>query len=95
MKNTDFFSAPREDDDPQIKKVSSTDTSEKGSSRSNARDLNFGLNDQSGEQYDDEVDNSVGGVLDEDDQIRDNVSEESGLSELSNEENYFQQKTIY
>jgi hypothetical protein len=88
MKNTDFLSGPNEDD-PQIRKGGSTDTSDKGSSREGQRGQNFGLNDQSGEHYDDEDDNSRDGIFDEDDQIRDNVSEESGLSELSNEENYF------
>lgn len=43
------------------------------------------MNDQSGEYYDEE----------EEEKIKDNVSEESGLSELSNEELYFANKTIY
>lgn len=89
MKNTDFLSGSNQDNDPQIRKNGSTTTSEKGSSRGDPRGQNFGLNDQSGEQYYDEEENSRDGILDDDDQIRDNVSEESGLSELSNEENYF------
>jgi hypothetical protein len=74
-------------------KVSSTDTSEAG--KKNRTNKVYGLND---DDYYDENDMSYENDLmpeDEDDQIRDNISEDSGLSILSNEELYFQNKTIY
>jgi hypothetical protein len=74
-------------------KVSSTDTSEVGDKK--RANKVYGLNDDG---YYDENDMSYENDLvpeDEDDMIRDNISEDSGLSELSNEELYFQNKTIY
>ena len=74
-------------------KVSSTDTSEVA--KNNRANKVYGLNDDG---YDDENDMSYENDLmpeDEDEAFRDNISEESGLSELSNEELYFQNKTIY
>jgi len=56
----------------------------------------YGINEE--DYYDEQNDMSYENDLmpdDEDDIIRDNMSEGSGLSELSNEELYFQNKTIY
>jgi hypothetical protein len=98
MKNTDIMGGvsyrinddSREDIDTKQydsdRKGGSTDTSDMGKKKINKV---YGLNE---DYYDDENDMSYENDLmpeDEDDIIRDNISEGSGLSELSNEELYF------
>jgi hypothetical protein len=99
MKNTDIMGGvsyrinddSREDIDKEEydsdPKVSSTNTSEMGKKKANKV---FSLNED--DYYDEQNDMSYENDImpeDEDDMIRDNMSEGSGLSELSNEELYF------
>ena len=94
MKNTDILGGgfaindnsidpSQEEEYESDPKVSSTDTSEVAN-----KNKVYALNDDG---YDDENDMSYENDLmpEDEDGFRDNISEDSGLSELSNEELYF------
>jgi hypothetical protein len=76
------------------RKVGSTDTSD--AEKKPRINKVYAVNDD--DYYDEQNDMSYENDVmpeDEEGEIRDNLSEDSGLSELSNEELYFQNKTIY